>query len=62
MRTAAHMHRMRRYRAKLDEDNEVPTVNTTPEGVINFKSKDHSMSWKMNITGINVATKLYWGS
>jgi len=58
MRTAAH-EQNEKYRAKLDEDNEVPTVNTTTEGVINFKSKDGSMSWKMNITGITVATKLY---
>jgi CHRD domain len=45
-----------KYRAKLDGDNEVPPVNTTAEGVINFKSKDGSMSWKMNITGITDAT------
>src|SRR5437867_1707168 len=36
-------------------DFEVPPVNTTAEGVINFKSKDSSMSWKMNITGITDA-------
>lgn len=45
-----------KYRAKLDGDNEVPPVNTTAGGVINFKSKDGSMSWKMNITGITDAT------
>jgi hypothetical protein len=45
-----------KYRAKLDGDNEVPPVNTTADGVINFKSKDGSMSWKMNITGITDAT------
>jgi hypothetical protein len=45
-----------KYRAKLDGNNEVPPVNTTAEGVINFKSTDSSMSWKMNITGITDAT------
>jgi hypothetical protein len=45
-----------KYRAKLDGDNEVPPVNTTAEGVINFKTKDGSMSWKMNITGITDPT------
>ncbi len=28
-----------KYRAKLDGNNEVPAVNTTSEGVINFKTK-----------------------
>lgn len=45
-----------KYRAKLDGDNEIPPVNSTAEGVINFKTKDSSMSWKMNITGITDAT------
>jgi hypothetical protein len=45
-----------KYRAKLDGDNEVPPVNSTADGVINFKAKDSSMSWKMNITGITDAT------
>jgi hypothetical protein len=45
-----------KYRAKLDGGNEVPPVNTTADGVINFKSQASSMSWKMNITGITDAT------
>ncbi len=45
-----------KYRAKLDGNNEIPPVNSTAEGVINFKSIDGSMSWKMNITGIADAT------
>ena len=45
-----------KYRAKLAGDNEIPPINTTAEGVINFKTKDGSMSWKMNITGITDAT------
>ena len=28
-----------KYRAKLDGNNEVPPLNTTSEGVINFKTK-----------------------
>jgi CHRD domain len=43
-------------RAKLDGDNEVPPVNSTADGMINFKSKDGSMSWKMNMTGITDPT------
>ena len=45
-----------KYRAKLDGNNEVPPVNTTSEGVINFKTKSGMMTWKMNVTGINDAT------
>jgi CHRD domain len=45
-----------KYRAKLDGNNEVPPVNTTSEGVINFKTKSGMMTWKMNITGITDAT------
>jgi CHRD domain len=45
-----------KYRAKLDGGNEVPPVNTTADGVINFKSQANSMSWKLNITGITDAT------
>ena len=44
------------YRAKLDGNNEVPPVNTTAEGVINFKTKNDMMTWKMNVTGIADAT------
>jgi hypothetical protein len=45
-----------KYRAKLDGKNEVPPLNTTSEGVINFKTKSGMMTWKMNITGLNDAT------
>ena len=45
-----------KYRARLDGDNEIPPVNTTGEGVINFKTKDGTISWKMNITGITDST------
>ena len=45
-----------KYRAKLDGNNEVPPVNTTSEGVINFKTKSGMMTWKMNVTGMNDAT------
>src|SRR6476619_5568817 len=45
-----------KYRAKLDGNNEVPAVNTTAEGVINFKTKNDMMTWKMNVTGTNDAT------
>lgn len=45
-----------KYRAKLDGNNEVPPVNTTSEGVINFKTKSGMMTWKMNVTGITDAT------
>ena len=44
------------YRAKLDGKNEVPPLNTTSEGVINFKTKGDMMTWKMNVTGMNDAT------
>jgi len=44
------------YRAKLDGNNEVPPVNTTSEGVINFKTKNDMLTWKMNVTGISEAT------
>ncbi len=45
-----------KYRAKLDGNNEVPPVNSTAEGVINFKTKGDMLTWKANITGINDAT------
>ena len=45
-----------KYRGKLDGNDEVPPVNTTSEGVINFKTKSGVMTWKMNITGITDAT------
>ena len=45
-----------KYRAKLDGNNEVPAVNTTAEGIINFKTKNDMLTWKMNVTGANDAT------
>ena len=45
-----------KYRAKLDGNNEVPAVNTTSEGVINFKTKNDMLTWKMNVTGANDPT------
>ena len=45
-----------KYRAKLDGNNEVPPLNTTSEGVINFKTKSDMLTWKMNVTGISGAT------
>jgi hypothetical protein len=45
-----------KYRAKLDGNNEVPLVNSTAEGVINFKTKNDMLTWKMNVTGTNDAT------
>jgi hypothetical protein len=45
-----------KYRAKLDGNNEVPPVNSTAEGVINFKTKNDMLTWKMNVTGTNDAT------
>ena len=45
-----------KYRAKLDGNNEVPPVNTTAEGVINFKTKNDMLTWKMNVTGTNDLT------
>ena len=47
-----------KYRAKLDGKNEVPAVNSTAEGVINFKTKNDMLTWKMNVTGANDATGL----
>ena len=47
-----------KYRAKLDGNNEVPAVNTTSEGVINFKTKNDMLTWKINVTGTNDATGL----
>ena len=47
-----------KYRAKLDGNNEVPPVNSTAEGVINFKTKNDMLTWKMNVTGTNDATGL----
>ena len=45
-----------KYRAKLDGNNEVPAVNTTAEGVINFKTNNDMLTWKMNVTGANDPT------
>src|SRR6476619_2178691 len=45
-----------KYRAKLDGNNEVPPLNTTSEGVINFKTKSDMLTWKMNLTGISGLT------
>jgi hypothetical protein len=45
-----------KYRAKLDGNNEVPAINTTSEGVINFKTKNDMLTWKMNVTGTNDPT------
>lgn len=52
-----------RFRAKMDANNEIPPVNSTAEGVINFKPKDDILTWKMNVTGITDATalKIYQG-
>ena len=47
-----------KFRAKLDGNNEVPPVVTPAEGVINFKTKDDMMTWKLNVTGITDATGL----
>ena len=45
-----------KYRAKLDGNNEVPAINSTAEGVINFKTKNDMLTWKMNVTGANDPT------
>ena len=45
-----------KYRAKLDGNNEVPLINSTAEGVINFKTKNDMLTWKMNVTGANDPT------
>ena len=45
-----------KYRAKLDGNNEVPPINSTAEGVINFKTKNDMLTWKMNVTGTNDPT------
>ena len=45
-----------KYRAKLDGNNEVPPINSTAEGVINFKTKNDMLTWKMKVTGINDTT------
>ncbi|HEX9319038.1 MAG TPA: hypothetical protein VF884_08900 [Nitrososphaeraceae archaeon] len=34
-------------RAKMRGNNEVPPVTTSAEGVINFKSKNDLLTWKM---------------
>jgi len=47
-----------KYRAKLDGNNEVPPINSTAEGVINFKTKNDILTWKMNVTGTNDPTGL----
>ena len=41
-----------KFRAKLDAKNEVPSVDSTAEGVATFKIKDDSIKSKINITGI----------
>ena len=40
-----------KYRAKLDGKNKVSPLNSTSEGVINFKTKNDMLTWKMNVTG-----------
>jgi len=40
-----------KYRTKLDGKNKVPPLNSTSEGVINFKTKNDMLTWKMNVTG-----------
>ena len=45
-----------KYRAKLDGNNEVPPINSTAEGVLNFKTKNDMLTWKMNVTGTNDPT------
>ncbi|MGB8189399.1 MAG: CHRD domain-containing protein, partial [Nitrososphaeraceae archaeon] len=45
-----------KYRARLDGNNEVPAVKTTAEGIINFKTKNDMLTWKMNVTGANDPT------
>jgi CHRD domain-containing protein len=47
-----------KYRAKLDGNKEVPPINSTADGVINFKTKSGMLTWKMNVTGTNDATGL----
>ena len=39
-----------KYRAKLAADNEFPPVNSTAEGVTNFKTKNNTLAWKMNVS------------
>lgn len=48
-----------KYRAKLDGDKEVPPVDTSAEGVINFKTKGDMLTWKMNVTGLPDATGVH---
>lgn len=48
-----------KYRAKLDGKNEVPPVDTPAEGVINFKTKPDTLTWKMNVTDLSEATGLH---
>ena len=45
-----------KYGAKLDGKNKVPPLNSTSEGVINFKTKNDMLTWKMKVTGINDTT------
>jgi len=45
-----------KYRAKMDGNNEVPPVNSTAEGVINFDTKTDMLTWKINVTGMKDAT------
>src|SRR4029079_19698095 len=53
------MHRMKNTEQKLDGNNEVPPINSTAEGVINFKTKNDMLTWKMNVTGTNDATGVH---
>ncbi len=45
-----------KFRAKLEGNNLVPPVDTPAEGIINFKTKGDTITWKSNITGITDAT------
>src|SRR6476659_9135879 len=45
-----------KYRARLDVNNEVTAVKTIAEGVINFKTNNDMLTWKMNVTGANDPT------
>lgn len=45
-----------KFRAKLSGKNEIPRVNSTAKGSANFKMKKDTLTWKLNITGINNAT------
>ena len=47
---------MKNTEQKLDGNNEVPPINSTAEGVLNFKTKNDMLTWKMNVTGTNDPT------